>query len=189
MVFPISLRIEGARCLVVGGGKVALQKARALAKGGALLTVISPDLGPGFKHLDARYLRRPFRASDAKGQLMAIAATDDPKVNRAVHRECLRRGVLVNVVDVPTLCTFIVPSVVRRGPVTLAISTDGESPALAKALRKDLERLYPRSLGRFARTVGRARRRILRAIPPSEARTRILKGLAGGLAFTKADAR
>jgi precorrin-2 dehydrogenase/sirohydrochlorin ferrochelatase len=189
MVFPVGLKIGGARCLVVGGGQVALQKARALARGGASLTVISPDLAPGFKHLDARYLRRTFRPSDVREQLLAIAATDDPKVNRSVHRECLRQGVLVNVVDVPALCTFIVPSVVRRGPVTLAISTDGESPALAKALRKDLERLYPPSLARFARTVGRARRRILRALPPSEARTRILKGLARGLAFTKADAR
>jgi siroheme synthase-like protein len=189
MVFPVSLKIDGARCLVVGGGKVALQKARALARGGARLTVVSPELAPAFKRLEARYLRRPFRPSDATGQFLAIAATDDSEVNRAVHRECLRRGVLVNVVDVPALCTFIVPSVVRRGPVTLAISTDGESPALAKALRKDLERLYPRSLGRFARTVGRARRRILRALPPSEARTRILKGLARGLAFTQAGAR
>lgn len=189
MGFPVSLKIEGARCLVVGGGRVALQKARALRRAGARVTVVSPELCSGFKRLDARHLRRPFRPVDVKGQVLAIAATDDPKVNRSVHRECARRGILVNVVDVPALCTFIVPSVVRRGPVTVAISTDGESPALAKALRKDLERLYPRSLGRFARSVGRARRRVLRALPASKARTRILKGLAGGLAFGKAGAR
>jgi precorrin-2 dehydrogenase/sirohydrochlorin ferrochelatase len=97
--------------------------------------------------------------------------------------------VLVNVVDVPDLCTFTVPSVLRRGPVTVAISTSGASPALAKALRKDLERLYPRSLGRFARSIGRARRRILRVLPPSPARTRLLKRLAAGLSFRKAKAR
>ena len=189
MYFPVSLKIEGRRCLVVGGGRIALQKTRDLLKAGAQVTVVSPGIHPGFKRLDARHLRRRFRDGDAGGILLAVAATDDPEVNRAVHRACVRRGVLVNVVDVPALCTFIVPSVVRRGPVTLAISTDGESPSLAKALRKDLERLYPRSLGRFARSVGRARRRLLRAVAPSPSRTRLLKGLARGLSFRKAGTR
>lgn len=189
MYFPVSLRIGGAPCLVVGGGTVALRKARALLRAGARLTVVSPRLCSGFKRLNARHLRRRFRAGDVHGAFLAVAATDDPTANREVHRACLRRGVLVNVVDVPELCTFIVPSVVRRGPVTLAVSTDGVSPALAKALRKDLERLYPRSLGRLARQVGRARRRILRALPPSGSRTRLLKSLAEGLSFGKAGAR
>ncbi|HXX94637.1 MAG TPA: bifunctional precorrin-2 dehydrogenase/sirohydrochlorin ferrochelatase, partial [Planctomycetota bacterium] len=161
MIFPVGLNLTGVHCLVVGGGRVALAKARALRRSGARLTVVSPELSPGFKRLEARHLRRRFRATDLAGQFLAIAATDDPRVNRSVHDQCRRRGILVNVVDVPELCTFIVPSVVRRGPVTLSISTEGQSPALAKALRKDLERLYPSSLGRFARSVGRARRRIL----------------------------
>lgn len=189
MIFPVGLRLEGARCLVVGGGLVALQKARALRRAGGAVTAVSPAFCPGFGRLGASRVRRRFRPGDVRGCFVVIAATDDPEVNRAVHRECVRRGVLVNVVDVPDLCTFIVPSVVRRGPVTLAISTDGRSPSLAKALRKDLERLYPRSLGGFARTVGRARRRILRALPPSKARTRLLKGLTRGLSFGEAGAR
>jgi siroheme synthase-like protein len=187
--FPVSLKIEGTPCLVVGGGAVALQKTRALRRAGARVTVVSPRLHPGFKRLGVRHLRRAYRKTDLKGTFLVIAATDDPSTNRSVHLACARRGVLVNVVDVPALCTFIVPAVVRRGPVTLAISTDGASPALAKALRKDLEGLYPRSLGMFARGVGKARRRVLRALPASKARTRVLKGLVSGLAFAKAGAR
>src|SRR5258706_1573858 len=167
MDFPVSLRIDGARCLVVGGGPVALRKARSLLKAGARVTVVSPELAPAFGRLAVHAARRRFRADDVRGAFLAIAATDDPDVNRAVHRACVRRGVLVNVVDVPKLCTFTAPSIVRRGPVTLAISTGGGSPALAKELRKDLERLYPQALGRFARSVGRARRRILRVLSPS----------------------
>lgn len=189
MYFPVSLDIEDARCLVVGGGPVALQKARALRRAGGRVTAVSPDFCPGFKRLEAGHLRRRFRPGDLRGARIVIAATDDPRVNAEVHRLCVRRGILVNVVDVPELCTFIVPSVVRRGPVTLAISTEGQSPSLAKALRKDLERLYPRSLGPFARQVGRARRRILRALPPSKARTKLLRGLARGVSFVEAGAR
>jgi len=188
MYFPVSLDVKGAPCLVVGGGRVALQKARALLKAGARVTVVSPAICPALKRLDARHLRKRFRAADVEGAFLAVAATDEPDVNRAVHRACVRSGVLVNVVDVPELCTFIVPAVVRRGPVTIAVSTGGRSPALAKAIRKDLERLYPRSLGRLATRIGRARRRILRALPASPARTRLLKGLASGLSFRQAGA-
>jgi siroheme synthase-like protein len=168
---------------------VALQKARALRKAGGLVTVVSPDVAPGFKRLRVRSVRRRFRPGDVRGARLVIAATDDPTVNARIHRICSRRGILVNVVDVPHLCSFIVPSVVRRGPVTLAISTDGESPSLAKALRKDLERLYPSALGPFAQSVGKARRRILRALPPSRARNRLLQGLTRGLSFTQAGSR
>lgn len=187
MDFPVSLRIEGARCVVVGGGAVALRKAQTLLKAGARVTIVAPVISRNFHN--ARIVRRRFRPVDVKGASVVIAATDDAEVNRAVHRACVQAGVLVNVVDVPDLCTFTVPSVLRRGPVTVAISTSGASPALAKALRKDLERLYPRSLGRFARSIGRARRRILRVLPPSPARTRLLKRLAAGLSFRKAKAR
>ena len=189
MYFPVSLKVRDAPCLVVGGGRIALQKARALLKAGARVTVLGPSLSPGLKRLGPRHLRKKFQAADVKGSFLVVAATDDPAVNRAVHRACVRRGILLNVVDVPELCTFIVPAIVRRGPVTLAVSTGGRSPGLAKAIRGDLERLYPRSLGRLARTIGQARRRILRALPPSPARTRLLKELTSKLDLRKAGAR
>jgi siroheme synthase-like protein len=111
------------------------------------------------------------------GRILVVAATDSPDVNRSVSAACRKRGIPVNVVDVPELCSFIVPSIVRRGPVVIAISTGGQSPPLAKALRRRLSAILPGSLGRVARRLGAARRRILRALPPSAARTRLLKGL------------
>lgn len=177
MYYPLMLKVKDEACLVVGGGAVALQKARALRRAGADVTVVSPTFVPAFGRLRARRVRRRFRSGDVAGQVLVIAATDDPKVNRAVSSACRNRAVPVNVVDVPELCSFIVPAVVRRGPVVVAVSTGGESPSLAKALRRRLETILPASLGRTARRLGRARRRILRALPPSPARTRLLKGL------------
>ncbi len=180
MYFPVSLRIAGERCLVVGGGPVALRKARALRSAGARVTVVAPAFDRGFARLRVRRLRRAFRASDARGVFLAVSAAGDPRVNRAVHAACRRRGIPVNVVDVPALCTFIVPSVLRRGPVTIAVSTGGQSPALARALRRELARLVPGTLGAAARRLGEARRRIMRLLPSSSARTRLLKDLVRG---------
>jgi len=184
MYYPVSLKVGGERCLVVGGGDVALRKAKTLARAGALLTVVSPELLPGFRTLRAAVRRRPFRAGDVAGHVLAIAATDAPDVNRAVFRACRRRGIPVNVVDVPELCSFIVPSVARRGPVTVAVSTEGLSPSLAKALRERLEDVLPSSLGVLARRLGASRKKILSEAPPSPERTRRLKGL-----LRKADLR
>jgi len=177
MYYPLMLNVNGESCLIVGGGKVALQKARALRNAGADVTAVSPAFTPAFRRLAVRRLRRRFRASDVAGRVLVIAATDAPEVNRAVSTACRKRGIPVNVVDVPELCSFIVPSILRRGPVVVAISTSGQSPSLAKALRRRLEAILPASLGRTARRLGAARRRILRALPPSPGRTRLLKGL------------
>ena len=177
MYYPLMLKVKGEPCLVVGGGSVALQKARALRKAGADVTAVSPAFTPAFERLKVRRIRRPFRTGDVARRILVIAATDSPKVNRAVFSACRKRGIPVNVVDVPELCSFIVPSILRRGPVVIAVSTSGESPSLAKQLRRRLDAILPRSLGRLARRLGTARRRILRALPPSPARTRLLKGL------------
>jgi siroheme synthase-like protein len=177
MYYPLMLNVKGEPCLVVGGGSIALQKARALRKAGADVTVVSPAFTPAFRRLRVRCVRRRFRASDVAGRVLAIAATDSPAVNRAVSTACRKRRIPVNVVDVPELCSFIVPSVVRRGPVVIAISTGGLSPSLAKQLRRHLDATLPASLGRTALRLGAARRQILRILPPSPARTRLLKGL------------
>jgi uroporphyrin-III C-methyltransferase/precorrin-2 dehydrogenase/sirohydrochlorin ferrochelatase len=177
MYYPLMLKVKDEACLVVGGGPVALQKARALRRAGADVTVVSPDFAPAFGRLRVRRVRRPFRIGDVAGRVLVIAATDDSKVNRAVSVACRKRSIPVNVVDVPELCSFIVPSILRRGPVVIAVSTGGQSPSLAKALRRQLETIVPASIGRTALRLGRERRRILRALPPSPARTRLLKGL------------
>jgi len=189
MYYPLMLKVKGEPCLVVGGGPVALQKARALRRAGADVTAVSPTFSAGFRRLRVRRIRRRFRPSDAAGRVLVVASTDSSATNRAVSAACRRRSIPVNVVDVPELCSFIVPSVVRRGPVVIAISTGGQSPPLAKALRRRLEALLPRSLGRTAARLGSARRKILRALPPSPARTRLLKGLVRGVRVTRAGVR
>jgi len=135
MYYPLMLKVKGEACLVVGGGAIALQKARALRRAGADVTVVSPRFTPAWARLRVRRLRRRFRAGDVAGCVLVIAATDDPGVNRAVAAACRKRSIPVNVVDVPELCSFIVPSILRRGPVVIAVSTGGQSPSLAKALR------------------------------------------------------
>ncbi len=177
MYYPVMMKVKGEPCLVVGGGAVALQKARALKRAGALVTAVSPDFSPAFRRLNVRRIARPFRPGDLNGCVLVIAGTDDPDVNRRVHEGCRKRGIPVNVVDVPELCSFIVPSILRRGPVVVAFSTGGQSPPLAKALRRHLEATLPRSLGKKAARLGAARRLILRALPPSPGRSRLLKGL------------
>ncbi|MBV8880990.1 MAG: bifunctional precorrin-2 dehydrogenase/sirohydrochlorin ferrochelatase [Planctomycetaceae bacterium] len=183
------LKVKGEPCLVVGGGAVALQKARALRRAGADVTAVSPDFSPAFRRLDVRRVRRRFRPADVRGQVLVIAGTDSPAVNQAVSTACRRRSIPVNVVDVPELCSFIVPSIVRRGPVVVAISTGGQSPPLAKALRRHLDATLPRTLGRTAARLGAARRKILRALPPSPARTRLLKGLVREVRLSRAGVR
>jgi uroporphyrin-III C-methyltransferase / precorrin-2 dehydrogenase / sirohydrochlorin ferrochelatase len=177
MYYPLMLKVKGESCLVVGGGDVALQKVRALRKAGADVTVVSPTFVPALRRLAVRRVRRLFRPGDVSGRILVIAATDSAAVNRAVSAACRKRGIPVNVVDVPELCSFIVPSILRRGPVVIAVSTGGQSPSLAKSLRRQLEAIVPASLGRTALRLGAARRKILRALPPSPARTRLLKGL------------
>lgn len=155
MYYPVLLDVRGRRCLVVGGGPVALRKARALVRAGADVTVVAPEISAGFRGCSLR--RRGFRASDLRGMALAIGATDDARVHRTLSELCRRRNLPVNIVDRPGLCTFLVPSVFRRGPLTIAISTDGGSPALSKAIRLELERLYPAGLAKWVARLKRER--------------------------------
>jgi siroheme synthase-like protein len=142
--YPICLvGLETRRAVVVGGGTVAARKVAALLEAGAQVTVISPDLAPALTALAAEgriaAVVRPYRDGDLAGAFLAIAAAGDPAVNEAVWREAGRCGCLVNVVDDPAHSHFIMPAVVRRGEVTIAVSTGGASPALARRLREKLE--------------------------------------------------
>ena len=130
--------------MVIGGGDVAERKGRQLLACGGEVTFISPEATQGVRDLSgggqAAWEERPYTDGDLAGAFLAIAATDDARVNRQVAREAEERRVLLNVVDVPSLCQFIAPAVVERGPVTVAVSTSGTSPALARKLREALER-------------------------------------------------
>ena len=145
--FAVGLDLRDRRCVVVGGGSVAERRTGGLLASGARVTVVAPTLVPG---LEARAAageiavrRRPYVEGDLAGAFLAIAATDAPEVNAAVAAEARARGVLVNVADDPARGDFIVLATVRRGDLQIAISTGGRSPALARRVREDLERLLP----------------------------------------------
>jgi siroheme synthase-like protein len=137
--YPIFLDIAGKPVVVVGAGKVALRKTRGLVEAGARVTVVAPRAEPGFAELDVVIQRRAFRSSDVRGAVLAFAATDDRRVNHRVALAAGRLGIPVNVADAPGECAFIVPARIRRGNLQIAISTGGESPRLAAALRRKIE--------------------------------------------------
>jgi siroheme synthase-like protein len=142
--YPIFLKISGKKCVVVGGGKVALRKVKALLEHGANVEVISPTLDSELRKLVAageiNVLRRRYQAGDLQGALIVIAATDDRDINQEVVKEARRSGVLVNMVDVAKDSDFVAPSYLQRGDITIAISTAGSSPALARKIRTKLEK-------------------------------------------------
>lgn len=141
--YPVYLNLKGRRCVIVGGGTVAEGKIARLLESGADICVVSPDATPGIRRFVAdgavRWEQREYRPGDLEGAFIAIAATNVRKVNRRVFEEAEERGVMLNAVDDPPNCSFIAPSIVQRGPVTLAISTGGVSPALARKLRESLQ--------------------------------------------------
>ena len=145
--YPVCLDLRGRACVVIGGGTVAARKVEGLLECGAQVTVVAPVLGPVLKNLlhagriQARL--RLYAEGDLAGAALAIAATDEPSVNAAVVAEARARGVWLNVADDPARCDFILPSVVRRGDLQIAISTGGRSPALARRVREDIDRLLP----------------------------------------------
>lgn len=143
--YPVFLSIRGKRCVVIGGGVVALRKVRALLDCGAKVTVVSPTLHPDLARLaeagQISPIRREFRPGDLAGSVIAITATDERVINQKVSDEARDRGVLVNVVDSSEQSDFIIPSFFRRGDLTVAVSTAGMSPALARKIRTKLEGL------------------------------------------------
>lgn len=135
------LDLTGRRCVVVGGGSVGLEKAAGLVACEARVTVVSPELEPGFADLGIEWRHGRYRADDLEGAFLVIAATSDREVNEHVSRDAEARGMLCNVADVPELCNFILPAVHREGPIAVAVSTGGASPALAKRLRSQIAEL------------------------------------------------
>ena len=152
--YPILLNIQGRKCLVAGGGKVALRKVKALLEHGADVEVVSPFFCPELNQLAAnetiRAIQRDYKPEDLKDAFIAIAATDDAKTNESIAADARRQGVLVNVVDDPNNSDFIVPSQFRRGDVIVAVSTSGRSPALARKIRSELEKGFKAEYAQLA---------------------------------------
>lgn len=133
--------LRGRSVLVVGGGRVALEKVHGLLDCGAAVTVVAPQIVPELAGLDVALVRRGYRESDLEGRFLVVAATSTPSVNRRVYRGAEARALLCNVVDVPELCSFILPAVHRQDPIAVAVSTGGASPALAQRLREEVARV------------------------------------------------
>jgi precorrin-2 dehydrogenase/sirohydrochlorin ferrochelatase len=161
--FPAFLDLRGRRCLVAGGSEVGERKARALLECGAHVIVVSPTLTPGLAALAEggciERRERMFRRSDLRGCALVIAATGERRVDEALAAMARRWRVLVNVVDRPAHCDFILPSVLRRGELQIAVSTGGRSPALAREIRRRLEGLFGPEYAELVRRVGADRRR------------------------------
>jgi siroheme synthase-like protein len=162
--YPVFLDIRRKKCVVVGGGRVALRKVMALLDAGADVKVISPDLCPGLSRLvetkRVAVAKRPFQPGDLEGALITVAATDNDRINLEVAEEAHEKGILVNVVDNPFESDFIVPSCLRRGDVTVAVSTAGRSPALARKIRLTLEKELDDEYGALALMIDDVRQEI-----------------------------
>jgi precorrin-2 dehydrogenase/sirohydrochlorin ferrochelatase len=177
--YPAFLNLQGKRVVVVGGGKIAERKILGLLKTGADITVISPQIT---KKIDQarlkrkfKYISREYRKGDLNKAFLAIAATDSSIVNEKVSKDA---PCLLNVVDTPQLCNFIVPSTVIRGPLTVAISTGGVSPALSRSIRTEIEKMYGSDFSQYVESLRKIRVEALEAIPDNEKRRRVLKALA-----------
>lgn len=164
-VYPIFLNIEGKPCLVVGGGPVGERKVEDLLIAGAQVTVVSRGLTPVLQALVQRsiirYREGDFSPSQLEGMRLVIGATDDPEVNRVISVVAQERGLPVNIVDAPALCSFVVPATVRRGALTVAIGTGGLSPALAKKLRQELEHYFGPEYEPYLALLGAIREKVL----------------------------
>jgi precorrin-2 dehydrogenase len=161
---PVVLNLEGVPCVVVGAGPVAARKTRALVAAGARVVVIAPRAGPAIRLLARRgalrWRRKRFSPGDLDAARLAVAATSERTVNNAVGLAAGRRGLFVDVADDPGLCTMLMPAVLARGPLQISVSTSGESPALARALRDDLKRSFGREYASYVRILGEMRRRL-----------------------------
>jgi precorrin-2 dehydrogenase / sirohydrochlorin ferrochelatase len=163
--YPVNLNITNRNCLVAGGGRVASRKVQTLLSCGANVTVVSPEVCDAIAELGLagriRLVRRDWQDSDLDGQFMVIGATSDMAVNRRISAAAEQRNMLCNIADVPEICNFILPAVVRRGDLIVAVSTSGKSPAFAKKLRKDLEVAFGEEYARFLALMGAIRKRLL----------------------------
>ncbi len=176
--YPIVLDLAGRRAVVVGGGRVALRKARALADAGARVTAVAPRFLPEFAdEAGVGCIEATYTCEHLDGAVLVIAATDDEAVNRRVAQDAEGAGVLVNVVDVPEQCDFIVPAQVRRGDLLIAITTGGAAPSLSRRLRDRLEDEFGPEWEDYLAQLRAVRERVLADGHPPEVRRRIFERL------------
>ncbi len=179
------LKLTGRRCVVVGGGEIGLEKVEGLLACDGEVTLIAPEAEPALEEYaregSIRWEQRAYAGpADLEGVFMAIAATDDTDVNIAVYDDAERRTMLVNVVDVPPLCNFILPAIVRTGPLAIAISTAGASPALAKRIKRQIAEEYGEPYARLAVLLNEVRGWAKATLETYQDRKEFFEGIVGG---------
>ena len=186
-LFPMFLKLSGRPCLVVGAGAIGESKIVSLLEAGGRVHVVSPEATPQVRSWaqtnEIQWHQRPFEPHDLDGMFLVVAATWSTQVHERVFEEATRRGVLCNIVDVPELCDFYYPAVVQRGALQIAISTSGQSPALAHRLRKQLEKQFGPEYEEWLAQLGEARGKVQSASLDSEERKRLLHQDASEEAF------
>ncbi len=179
--YPAFLQLAGQPCVVIGGGTVAEQKVRSLLSAGAKVTVVSPSLTPSLAQDAAAghitHVARTYEQGDLQGYRIAIAATSDAAAHQEIAAEAAATGVLLNVVDQPLLCDFIVPALIERGDLLIAASTSGKSPALARRIRQQLEGQFGPEYAQALVILGRLREFLRERALPEPERRRILGAL------------
>jgi precorrin-2 dehydrogenase/sirohydrochlorin ferrochelatase len=183
-VYVACLMLRGRRCLVVGGGDIGLEKVEGLLACGGDVTLVAPEVVPEL----AEYARegsigwqqRSYEESDLEGALMVIAATNDSEINIGVYEDASKRTMLVNVVDVPPLCNFILPAIVRNGPLAIAISTQGASPALAKRMKREIAGTFGEPYAQLAVMLNDARGWAKGTLPTYQDRKEFFEGIVNG---------
>ncbi len=180
--YPLFVDLHHKKVVVIGGGRVAARKVIPLISSGGDVLLVSPELTDEIKQLAAHgritIRQREFQPEDLEGAWLVVSATDDRETQQQVVAEANRRRIFCNVVDIPDMCSFIVPSMVRRGDLCIAISTAGKSPAVAKRLRKEMEEAYPVIWGIYLQLLGKLREFILSSSSDSEEKTRLCNALA-----------
>ena len=178
------LKLKGRRCLVFGGGDVGLEKIEGLLLCDGDVHLVAPEAIPAVQRLaeegSISWERREFRDSDLDGAFLAVAATNDTEVNIAVSEGAERRAMLVNVVDVPPLCNFILPAIVRSGPLAIAISTAGASPALAKRMKREIAEAFGAPYAELAILLNQARGWAKATLPTYQDRKEFFEAIVGG---------
>jgi len=171
--YPVHLNITNRNCLVVGGGGVGTRKVKTLLDCGARVTVVSLEVSPQLRDLaasgDIIMAERSYQSDDLCGMFLVIGATDDEKLNKQISSDADRLNTLCNIADRPKVCNFILPSIVQRDDLVITVSTSGQSPALAKKLRKALENQFGEEYGKLLRLMGAIRKKLLQQTHEPEA--------------------
>jgi precorrin-2 dehydrogenase/sirohydrochlorin ferrochelatase len=186
--YTLCLDIEDKKCVIVGGGAVARRKAAAMKDHGACITVISPKLESVLEYMafqkDIEWISRDFQPQDIEGAFLVVAATNSRETNHQVSVLCHENQILCNIADAPQESTFISPSTIERGPLTIAISTNGINPTLSASIRQELEIAYGEEYGTFLEIVSTLRPRILEEFPSPQIRAHIFERMVSSRALT-----